>query len=112
MSKERHSHHPKERVDGRECIVTHLHDLRDIDLTQPQWLRLALQLKEIDLYGIPCSLQMSRHHIRYECEGGSDNENNKVDCCMGHQRFIHSSYVWSGVDFSFLLNKGKRRRYD
>lgn len=51
-----------------------------------------------------CSGILTRHHVRFKCEGGSNDKGNLVPMCQGHQRFVHSKDTWGGEDFSYLRN--------
>lgn len=69
---------------------------------------------------VPCSGVMTRHHVWNKAEGGNGVLNwqyqgeehqgrNLIGMCEAHQRHIHSSQVWGGEDFSYLIKlKGGR----
>lgn len=55
-----------------------------------------------------CWGKMTRHHVQYLREGGRDTEDNIVDMCEGHQKWVHSTEKWGGEDFMHLTPKEKR----
>lgn len=50
-----------------------------------------------------CRGMLTRHHLLYQSEGGSDEPHNLVWCCRRHQAWIHKhGEKWGDEDFSFL----------
>lgn len=91
-----------ELASERICIFDRMQDARDIDLKNPVFERLAYQFKEALLQGVHCSGKMTRHELWYKSEGWDGNWHYQVDCCRGHQDFLHSKTVWGNKDFSYL----------
>jgi hypothetical protein len=55
----------------------------------------------------PCSGELTQHHVRYRCEGGTRDPRNLVYVCEGHQHFVHSRETWGDESFEYLARDWK-----